>query len=451
MVAVDPQAYADTAEQLSKLGDDIDTAATTLTTSLAGTGSMAGTTDHAKQWAAAYDSKAANATDNTRKLAQTLRYYAGLVALAGHNHALANYQADTNTAKGPAPVKPPTPESPVPFCWVGAPAAGGPGRGLETDIPDLLEKIGIPVPDGDTDKLDKAAQAWHAFAQSPAIAESQLTIGAAASLINGMDSPEVPDILGHLTTLSSAARSIELAATTLEADCHNHRSRLTDLRNKIKHFIDDLAEMIAVSIAVSIVATFITAGIGLIVDAAAAAKAAKNITDTAALIKDAIETSKLSETLTTAAEETDALATTNSDLDKLAQLPAKVIDEESAEATEASTIRLGSDVKTVDEQPLSIDGKQIEAKFKHAQDFGVTEGRGREGFDQLTDAVGEQVENPNTLHIAGTYRGNPAILNYNPDSGLVVVQSPSGEFVSGWKLSPAQAKYVLEQGKLGGG
>ncbi|MFI1914954.1 hypothetical protein [Nocardia sp. NPDC020380] len=346
MVAVNPQAYADTAERLSKLGDDIDTAATTLTQSLAGTGSMAGTTDHAKQWAAAYDSKSANATDNTRKLAQTLRYYAGLVALAGYNHALADYQADTNTAKGAAPVKPPTPESPVPLCWVGAPAAGGPGRGLETDIPNLLEKIGIPVPDGDTDKLDKAAQAWHAFAQSPAIAESQLTIGAAASLINGMDSPEVPDILGHLTTLSSAARSIELAATTLEADCHNHRSRLTDLRNQIKHFIDELAEMIAASIAVSIVATFITAGIGLIVDAAAAAKAAENITDTAALIKNAIESSKLYETLTAAAEETDALATTSTDLDKLAQLPAKVIDVESgadaAVVESRTTSELGS-------------------------------------------------------------------------------------------------------------
>ncbi|MFD4403406.1 colicin D domain-containing protein [Nocardia sp. NPDC058499] len=51
----------------------------------------------------------------------------------------------------------------------------------------------------------------------------------------------------------------------------------------------------------------------------------------------------------------------------------------------------------------------------------------------------------------GTYHGNPAILNYNPNSGLVVVQSPSGEFVSGWKLSEGQKQNVLDRGKLGGG
>ena len=47
--------------------------------------------------------------------------------------------------------------------------------------------------------------------------------------------------------------------------------------------------------------------------------------------------------------------------------------------------------------------------------------------------------------------GNPAILNYNPSTGTVVVQSPTGEFVSGWRVSQAQAANILNQGKLGGG
>jgi hypothetical protein len=108
-------------------------------------------------------------------------------------------------------------------------------------------------------------------------------------------------------------------------------------------------------------------------------------------------------------------------------------------------------VKSAPETPLTIDRSQIEAKFKHAQDFGVTEPRGKAGFDAFEKAVSEQVEDPATMHIAGTYRGNPAILNYNPSTGTVVVQSPTGEFISGWRVSQAQATNILNQGKLGGG
>jgi hypothetical protein len=113
--------------------------------------------------------------------------------------------------------------------------------------------------------------------------------------------------------------------------------------------------------------------------------------------------------------------------------------------------QLGPGVKLAAETPLTTTPSQIEAKFKHAQDFGVTEPRGRAGFDALEKALSEQVNDPGTMHIAGTYRGNPAILNYNPSTGTVVVQSPTGEFISGWRVSQAQAANILNQGKLGGG
>ncbi|MBP1819327.1 PPE domain-containing protein [Mycobacterium sp. OAE908] len=113
--------------------------------------------------------------------------------------------------------------------------------------------------------------------------------------------------------------------------------------------------------------------------------------------------------------------------------------------------QLGPGVKLAPETPLIIARSQIEAKFKHAQDFGVTEPRGKAGFDAFENAVQEQVSDPATMHIAGTYRGDPAILNYNPSTGTVVVQSPTGEFISGWRVSQAQATNILNQGKLGGG
>ncbi len=100
---------------------------------------------------------------------------------------------------------------------------------------------------------------------------------------------------------------------------------------------------------------------------------------------------------------------------------------------------------------LNAARSQLEAKFYHASDFGVTEPRGAAGFDAYGKAVDSFVSDSSTIRTAGTYRGNPAILNYNPESRLVVVQAPSGEFVSGWQMSEQQVLNVIERGSLGGG
>jgi hypothetical protein len=94
---------------------------------------------------------------------------------------------------------------------------------------------------------------------------------------------------------------------------------------------------------------------------------------------------------------------------------------------------------------------QLEAKFKHAADFGVTETRGVGGFDAYGKALDSFVRDPSTLRVRGTYRGNPAILNYNQADRLIVVQEPDGSFVSGWRMSKAQLQNVISRGSLGGG
>ena len=106
-------------------------------------------------------------------------------------------------------------------------------------------------------------------------------------------------------------------------------------------------------------------------------------------------------------------------------------------------------MKLVAETPLTTSRSQLEKKFdKHAADFGITAPRGRAGFDEFEQALRSQIQDPATLHINGTYRGDPAIINYNPNTGLAVIQKPSGEFVSGWRLSPEQAMNVLQRGSL---
>jgi hypothetical protein len=105
----------------------------------------------------------------------------------------------------------------------------------------------------------------------------------------------------------------------------------------------------------------------------------------------------------------------------------------------------------INEVPMQTDRAQIEAKYKHAADFGVTDPRGSAGFDKFENALKQVVSDPATMHIQGTYRGQPAILNYNPGTEVCVIQSPDGRFISGFKLSPAQAENVLGRGSLGGG
>jgi Colicin D len=100
---------------------------------------------------------------------------------------------------------------------------------------------------------------------------------------------------------------------------------------------------------------------------------------------------------------------------------------------------------------LTATRQQLEAKFYHAPDFGVTEPRGAAGFGAYGKAIDSFVSDSSTIRTAGTYRGNPAILNYNPESQLVVVQQPTGEFVSGWQMSQQQLTNVIERGSLGGG
>ncbi|WP_211189094.1 colicin D domain-containing protein [Mycobacterium attenuatum] len=103
----------------------------------------------------------------------------------------------------------------------------------------------------------------------------------------------------------------------------------------------------------------------------------------------------------------------------------------------------------IDEVPLQTDLRQIEEKYsQHAAEFGVTDPRGRAGFDNFDRALTQFVDDPTTMHIQGTFRGQPAILNYNPDSALCVIQKPDGTFVSGWKLSPEPAHNIVTRESL---
>lgn len=100
---------------------------------------------------------------------------------------------------------------------------------------------------------------------------------------------------------------------------------------------------------------------------------------------------------------------------------------------------------------VNFDLKQLQTKFKHAGDFGVSGNSNKANAEKFRQALGAHVTSPNTQVISGTYRGVPVQHYFDPSTGLNVITDASGEFISGWKLSPDQIKHLTTTGNLGGG
>src|SRR5690606_20859124 len=92
--------------------------------------------------------------------------------------------------------------------------------------------------------------------------------------------------------------------------------------------------------------------------------------------------------------------------------------------------------------------RQLQAKFKHAGDFGVVGNYSKANASKFSSAINQHINSAGVQTINGTYRGQSVIHYVNPNTGLNVISSPTGQFISGWKLNPAQLQNVLKHGGL---
>jgi hypothetical protein len=168
-IDVQPTTYFTAAAALSTSAANLFNEVQALYRCLALCGSMAGSYDEAKDWAKKYDSEAALAVELGTSLASTMDTYAKTLRTVGWHHQMADYNATTGTNKGPAPARPVDPMPAVTVCEAPPPSAGGPGNGL-SDIVHLAEKVGITIPDGDTDKLKGRV---HEFIHQPGRGEQR--------------------------------------------------------------------------------------------------------------------------------------------------------------------------------------------------------------------------------------------------------------------------------------
>lgn len=258
---------------------------------LGGTGSMAGTDDAGKAWATSYDERVKEVMGAVNDLTKALENYGGVVIQAGYNHAVAEHNA-TPGNQGPAPAMPPEPVSTA--CVLSAPpSAGGPGRGL-VDAIGLMQQVGVPVPDGDTDKVSKAADAWDRLAtvyQTKTIAEG---LEVDARTFRDTHSPEVEYVVRDLEELRDAMTSVTDGCAELSQSCKDYKSALDDLRTQLEGILQDLAMELAVTAAIGIAASFVSFGAGAV---AGTAKAAQSITKFARIISEAVGAWKISKNI----------------------------------------------------------------------------------------------------------------------------------------------------------
>ncbi len=92
--------------------------------------------------------------------------------------------------------------------------------------------------------------------------------------------------------------------------------------------------------------------------------------------------------------------------------------------------------------------EQLQKKFKHAGDFGVVGNYTKANAGKFSSAINQHINASGTQVIQGTYRGQSVVHYLNPTTGLNVISSPSGQFISGWTLNPIQLQNVLKHGGL---
>jgi len=97
---------------------------------------------------------------------------------------------------------------------------------------------------------------------------------------------------------------------------------------------------------------------------------------------------------------------------------------------------------------INFGAQQLQKKFKHAGDFGVKGNYNPANAERYQKAIEDHIANPATKVIDGTYHGQSVTHYVNSNTGLNVMKDTAGNYLSGWKLSPAQLSHVLTTGKL---
>ncbi|RPA06223.1 hypothetical protein EEB19_10205 [Gordonia sp. OPL2] len=291
MVTVNPHTYFAAGSACRQMAGDVSAQIGLLRVSLGQCSGMAGDYSEAQSWGGSYDTKTKDFLNSAQLLVNALENFGDVVNVAGHDWAVANYDANRDPNKGPRPVAPARSRGPL---YSGATAlpptsVGSNGDGLDTDVPGLLEKIGIPVPNGDTGKLAKASTAWSDFASHDHISGASTTLQGLHDSFDAEHADDAQSIREHLQNLKGAATSMAGYASAMASPVSSHSSALGELRTSVgdrSHQLLIALGALAATVVVGLVLLTVFSG-GLSLAGADEAGAAAGTASGAAMIAEA--------------------------------------------------------------------------------------------------------------------------------------------------------------------
>ncbi|WP_216905939.1 PASTA domain-containing protein [Nocardia noduli] len=226
-----------------------------------GTSGMAGRYEAVAAWSRSYDERASALVTAATGFARALTHFADIAIASGYNWEWSEYAANRDPNKGPGPSSPRAIPSELPYgaaIAVGVASSKRNGSGLESDFPELYDKItaqlaGGGIPDGDTDKLARAAEAWRRFADSVPVFGAESRLKGVADGLSRSDAPDIPNLVAHLRTLAAGADEIRLAANDLAAATTHHHAALVSVRSEVNTGVAAIIVGASITIAVTVV------------------------------------------------------------------------------------------------------------------------------------------------------------------------------------------------------
>lgn len=424
-----------------------------LSAALFGCVSMAGTDPAGASWAASYDDAAAAAVLAMQDATNACYRLAALLEQTGFNYAGAE-SASTLTVAWSRPDR--TRWDSYSAAFDTPPSAAGGSSPTPHGWGFVQHLVDAAWPNGHQDRLRAAARAWSSSADALDTAASQ-TLGADACLMAEL-TPESGAALTASRAMQDHLRSVAAAHRSLATACEQYAHHLDVAHHQV---ICELVSLLEWSIGIeiggvllSIVTLGLAEGPTQAAEGARVAEAAARITAVLRTCEAAVETGRAA--LVAVNERAVAVRLR---LRILLDSRVVVADVRAARSMpsvrhlidgEAAAIRALSKAKHFRLPPMVASTADLEKKFKHALDLGVTTKRSAAGFREFGAALDKFISLPATVRLSGRYHGEAAVLSVDPTTRLCVVQRAGGELWTVFELDETQYMHVITKGSLGG-
>ncbi|MEP7290478.1 MAG: colicin D domain-containing protein [Chloroflexota bacterium] len=97
---------------------------------------------------------------------------------------------------------------------------------------------------------------------------------------------------------------------------------------------------------------------------------------------------------------------------------------------------------------ITFTERQLQKKFKHASDLGISDSYSKESAKAFADALNDHVADLDVQQIVGTFRRRAVIHYFKEATSIDVLTEADGTWISVWKLNDKQRKNLVERGSL---